>query len=56
LLNELGWNSDLIELQLAHKERNKSRASYNKALRLVERRQMMQAWADHLEVLHSGAM
>jgi integrase len=54
LLNELGWNTDLIELQLAHKERNKSRASYNKALRIAERRQMMQAWADHLDALHSG--
>jgi integrase len=51
LLNELGWHPDLIELQLAHKERNKSRASYNKAQRLDERRKMMQAWADHLDVL-----
>lgn len=54
LLNELGWNTDLIELQLAHKERNKSRAAYNKALRLDERRKMMQAWADHLDMLRSG--
>jgi integrase len=54
MLNELGWHPDLIELQLAHKERNKSRASYNKALRIVERRQMMQAWADHLDALRTG--
>jgi len=54
LLNELGWNTDLIELQLAHKERNKSRASYNKALRIIERRTMMQAWADHLDALRAG--
>jgi integrase len=51
LLNELGWNTDLIELQLAHKERNKSRQAYNKAVRIEERRLMMQAWADHLDVL-----
>jgi integrase len=53
-LNELGWHPDLIELQLAHKERNKSRAAYNKAQRLEERRKMMQAWADHLDTLRAG--
>jgi integrase len=54
LLNELGWNPDLIELQLAHKERNKVRAAYNKAQRLTERRKMMQAWADHLDDLRGA--
>jgi len=47
-LNELGWHPDLIELQLAHAERNKVRAAYNRSERLAERRKMMQAWADHL--------
>jgi integrase len=51
LLNEQGWNPDLIELQLAHKERNKVLAAYNRAQRLAERRQMMQAWADYLNGL-----
>ncbi len=51
LLNEQGWNPDLIELQLAHKERNKVRAAYNRAQRLDERRKMMQAWADFLDGL-----
>jgi len=55
LLNELGWNPDLIELQLAHKERNKVRAAYNRAQRLAERRTMMQAWADHLDTLRAAA-
>ena len=50
-LNEQGWNPDLIELQLAHAERNKVRAAYNRASRLAERRTMMQAWADYLDVL-----
>jgi integrase len=48
LLNEQGWHPDLIELQLAHAERNKVRAAYNRAQRLGERRKMMQAWADYL--------
>lgn len=54
LLNELGVNSDLIELQLAHRERNQSRSAYNRAERLKERRQMMQTWADYLDVLRDG--
>ena len=54
MLNELGWHPDLIELQLSHQERNKVRAAYNRAQRLDERRKMMQAWADHLDVLRAG--
>jgi integrase len=50
LLNEQGWSPDLIELQLAHKERNKVRAAYNRARRLAERRQMMQAWENFQEI------
>jgi integrase len=51
LLNEQGFAPDVIELQLAHKERNKVRAAYNQAQRLEERRAMMQAWADYLDRL-----
>lgn len=54
-LNEQGWHPDLIELQLAHAERNKVRAAYNRASRLAERRKMMQAWADYLDGLRAGA-
>jgi hypothetical protein len=54
LLNEQGWHPDLIELQLAHAERNKVRAAYNKAQRLAERRTMMQAWADYIDGLKAG--
>jgi integrase len=54
LLNEQGFPPDVIELQLAHAERNKVRAAYNRAQRLAERRQMMQAWADYLEGLKAG--
>lgn len=54
LLNEQGYPPDVIELQLAHTERNKVRAAYNKAQRLPERRKMMQAWADYLDGLRAG--
>jgi len=55
LLNEQGFPPDVIELQRAHSERNKVRAAYNKAQRLPERRKMMQAWADYLDRLRTGA-
>lgn len=54
LLNEQGFPPDVIELQLAHAERNKVRAAYNKAKRIAERRMMMQAWADYLDGLKAG--
>jgi hypothetical protein len=54
LLNELGWNRDAIERQLAHGERNSVRAAYNFAEFLPERRIMMQAWADYLDGLKAG--
>lgn len=54
VLNELGYRPDVIERQLAHTERNKVRASYNRAEYLDERRQMMQAWADYLYALRDN--
>ncbi len=51
MLNELGWAPDLIELQLAHVERNSVRAAYNRAQRLTERRQMMEAWGTHVDAI-----
>lgn len=54
LLHEQGWPHEHIELQLAHQERNQVSASYNHALYLQPRAQMMQAWSDHLEAQISG--
>jgi len=55
ILNELGWRPDVIERQLAHQERNKVRAAYNKATYLEDRATMMQAWADHVDAIVAGA-
>ena len=49
ILNESGFKSDVIERQLAHAERNKVRAAYNRSEYLEERKKMMQWWADFLE-------
>jgi integrase len=56
LLNELGYNSDWIERQLAHTEKNSVRAAYNHAQYLPERRRMMKAWADHLDSIREKAL
>ena len=53
LLNELGYNRDWIERQLAHGEQDEVRAAYNYAEYLPERRKMMQAWADYLDGLRN---
>lgn len=51
ILNEHDFSPDAIERQLAHAERNKIRAAYNKAQYLKERQAMMQWWADYLDKL-----
>ena len=53
-LNEMGWAPDVIERQLAHVEKNKVRAAYNRAQYLGERIRMLQAWADDLDGLRAG--
>ena len=46
ILHEAGFDSQVIELQLAHSDKDKVRAIYNRAERLAERKELMQAWAD----------
>jgi integrase len=54
-LNEMGWNPDAIERQLAHQEANAVRRAYtHRAEYWPERVQMMQAWADYLDGLRNG--
>ncbi len=48
-LNEMGFDADAIERQLAHAERNKIRAAYHRTEYLPERTAMMQQWADMLD-------
>ncbi|HMM56422.1 MAG TPA: tyrosine-type recombinase/integrase [Rudaea sp.] len=52
-LNEQGYAVDWVERQLAHGDPDKIRGTYNKAIYLEPRRQMMQAWADYLNKLRS---
>ena len=47
----LGFRPDFIEHQLAHAVRDPNGRAYNRTAHLPERRKMMQAWADYLDVL-----
>lgn len=50
IMNERsGARPEVIERQLAHKERNLIRRAYNHAEYLDERRQLMQWWSDYLD-------
>lgn len=55
MLNEMGFNGDWIERQLAHHDGNETRASYNGAKYLEHRRDMMKQWANQLDALCRGA-
>jgi integrase len=56
LLNgELGIDSALVEMQLAHQKSDKVAAVYDRAQRIPERRDLMQKWADYLDKLRTSA-
>ncbi len=48
-LNERGYDSRMVEVQVGHLLKNPVEAAYNKARYFEARRKMMQAWADELE-------
>jgi integrase len=52
-LNAQGVDKELVEIQLSHRDENYTRAAYNFADRLPERKVMMQNWADWLDSLQS---
>jgi hypothetical protein len=55
LLNgELGIDSSLIELQLAHVKGDRVAGIYDRSQRLPERRAMMTRWANYLDKLKKG--
>lgn len=47
----LGFRPDFIEHQLAHAVRDPNGRAYNRTAHLVERKKMMQSWADYLDEL-----
>ncbi|MDX1923146.1 MAG: tyrosine-type recombinase/integrase [Alphaproteobacteria bacterium] len=51
ILNEKSYAPDVIERQLAHEDNDKIRSAYNRAEYLLERKKMMQDYADILDAL-----
>ena len=49
LMHEAGEESAVIELSLAHVDKNKVRGIYNKAERLKDRSELMQTWGNYCE-------
>lgn len=49
ILNERGFDDDVIEAALAHQEEDDVRRAYNRATYWPERVKLMQAWADLLD-------
>ena len=47
ILHEVGFQSAWIETQLAHVDKNNIRGTYNHAIYLAERKQMMQWYSDY---------
>jgi integrase len=51
ILNEKSYPPDVIERQLAHEDEDKIRSAYNRAEYLLERKKMMQDYADYLDAV-----
>ncbi|EEW8188552.1 TPA: tyrosine-type recombinase/integrase, partial [Escherichia coli] len=51
ILHEQGFDSAWIEMQLAHVDKNSIRGTYNHALYLEKRREMIQWYSDYLTKL-----
>ncbi|MGJ0629553.1 tyrosine-type recombinase/integrase [Xenorhabdus bovienii] len=54
ILHEQGYNTAWIETQLAHVDKNSIRGTYNHAQYLDGRREMLQWYADYMDVLEQG--
>lgn len=55
-LNEQSFDYDVIEMALAHIDKNETRRSYNHAKYLPQRRIMMEWWSQHIEDAATGNM
>ncbi len=55
ILNEQGYDRDVIERQLAHEDEDKVRSAYNRAEYLLERKKMMQDYANILDAIKGGS-
>jgi phage gp46-like protein len=56
ILNEHGWDPELIEVALAHVDKDEVRSAYNRADYIERRRPMMAWWSDHIQKAATGSL
>ncbi|WP_138738798.1 integrase domain-containing protein [Pseudomonas sp. FSL W7-0098] len=56
ILNEHGWDPELIEVALAHVDKDEVRSAYNRAEYIERRRPMMAWWSEHIQEAATGNM
>lgn len=56
ILNEQGFDPELIEVALAHVDKNEVRSAYNRADYIERRRPMMEWWSRHIEQAATGSL
>ncbi|MHA6790897.1 integrase domain-containing protein [Pseudomonas bijieensis] len=54
ILNEKGWDPELIEVALAHVDKDEVRSAYNRADYIERRRPMMKWWSEHIQGAATG--
>ena len=54
ILNEHGWDPELIEVALAHVDKDEVRSAYNRAEYIDRRRPMMAWWSNHIQEAATG--
>lgn len=55
-LNEHGWDPELIEVALAHVDKDEVRSAYNRADYIERRRPMMAWWSEHIQKAATGSL
>lgn len=54
ILNEHGWDPELIEVALAHVDKDEVRSAYNRADYIERRRPMMAWWSEYIQKAATG--
>ena len=56
ILNEHGWDPELIEVALAHVDKDEVRSAYNRTDYIERRRPMMAWWSEHIQKAATGSL
>ncbi|ETK15233.1 site-specific recombinase, phage integrase family protein [Pseudomonas sp. FH4] len=56
ILNEYGWDPELIEVALAHVDKDEVRSAYNRTDYIERRRPMMAWWSEHIQKAATGSL